>query len=267
MVDGAVPPVTEGLVRRLEQAIDAYAVAWLEGRIASAHPAETVLRRFGEAVAAATPSEPELDFVNRIHGLAWIDAARLGEVLDFYRGLGLRPWIELPPGAEELAARLADAGARPVASLAVVYGVPSPRSAAAVEVLELGASEGLRFGALLLEGLGVPAPAVATDAPAAAAWATTAGVRIYVARVDGDDAGAAALSIGDGVGYLANAATLPRFRRRGCQTALISRRIADAAGAGCDLVASLATFASVSQRNLERAGLRTAYTRTVWRLR
>ena len=74
------------------------------------------------------------------------------------------------------------------------------------------------------------------------------------------------LTIGDGLGYLANAATLPAMRGRGCQTALLARRIADAAAAGCDTIASLAEFGSGSQRNLERAGLRVAYTQAVWRM-
>src|SRR5436189_180221 len=53
--------------------------------------------------------------------------------------------------------------------------------------------------------------------------------RLYVAFVDGDPAGAGALSILDGVGHLANVATIPALRGRGVQTALIRRRIRDAA--------------------------------------
>jgi hypothetical protein len=50
------------------------------------------------------------------------------------------------------------------------------------------------------------------------------------------------------------------------QTALIARRIADAEAAGAELICSGATLGSASQRNLERAGLKLAYTKTVWRL-
>jgi hypothetical protein len=74
------------------------------------------------------------------------------------------------------------------------------------------------------------------------------------------------LGVRDRVGYLANASTVEAFRRRGCQTALVARRIDDAATAGCELVTALTTFGSASQRTLERAGLRIAYTKTVWRL-
>jgi GNAT superfamily N-acetyltransferase len=84
--------------------------------------------------------------------------------------------------------------------------------------------------------------------------------------VDGTPAAAGALVVHEGVGYLADAATDPRFRGRGCQTALIRRRIADAALAGCDLVAAQAEFGSTSQRNLERGGLRICCTKAVWRV-
>jgi hypothetical protein len=65
---------------------------------------------------------------------------------------------------------------------------------------------------------------------------------------------------------LAAAATLPAFHGRGAQTALIHRRLADAAAAGCTLLAVEATPGSQSERNLERIGLRLAYTRVVWSL-
>ena len=74
------------------------------------------------------------------------------------------------------------------------------------------------------------------------------------------------LTLDDDVGYLANASTLPAFRRRGVQGALIAARIADARAAGCEAVCSQAEFGSASQRNLERAGLSVAYTKAVWRL-
>jgi ribosomal protein S18 acetylase RimI-like enzyme len=227
----------------------------------------TLLERFGDVVAAATPSRPDLDFMNRIHGLAFADPAVLVEVLSFYGSLGLRPWVELPPGAEEVAARLAEAGTRPVGSLTVLFGTadarPSPPN---VGIRRVGGADARRFADLLLAGHGVSSAARVVDAPGIAAAGSRNDIAFYIAAIDGQEAGAGVLALHDGVGYLANASTLPAFRRRGCQTALVARRIADSVGLGCDLVASLTSFGSASQRTLERAGLRIAYTRTVWRL-
>ena len=88
----------------------------------------------------------------------------------------------------------------------------------------------------------------------------------YLARVDGEDAGAGVLFFHGGDAALANASTLERFRRRGVQTALVAKRLGVAAEAGAGLITGLTTFGSDSQRNMERAGLRMAYTKTVWRL-
>jgi hypothetical protein len=70
--------------------------------------------------------------------------------------------------------------------------------------------------------------------------------------------------VSDGIGYLANAATLPAGRQQGAQQALIHRRLRDAAASGCELFLTMATPGSVSHRNLERAGLGVAYTKVVW---
>jgi ribosomal protein S18 acetylase RimI-like enzyme len=83
--------------------------------------------------------------------------------------------------------------------------------------------------------------------------------------VDGVAAAAGALVLGE-VANLANASTLPQFRGRGLQSALIRARMAAAAAAGADLVCAGASWASQSQRNLERAGLRIASTKTTWRV-
>ena len=121
-------------------------------------------------------------------------------------------------------------------------------------------------GGIHLDGHEVPAEDRGPAEAAVRAWFGRPGWRLYLALVDGTPAGSAALTVDAGLGYLANAATLPAMRGRGCQTALLARRIADAAAAGCDTVASLAEFGTGSQRNLERAGLRVAFTQAVWRM-
>ena len=91
--------------------------------------------------------------------------------------------------------------------------------------------------------------------------------RCYVAYVDGEIAAHAALYITDRVGAFGFGATLEKFRGRGCQTALLHTRIADAAKAGCDLVISSANPGLISERNILRAGLRVAYTKAIWSAR
>jgi GNAT superfamily N-acetyltransferase len=83
----------------------------------------------------------------------------------------------------------------------------------------------------------------------------------YFAWVDGKIAGGATLALRGRIAGLFGASTLPQFRNRGVQTALLHARLQRAAEQGCELAMSLATPGSASQRNIARRGFRTLYTR------
>jgi GNAT superfamily N-acetyltransferase len=93
------------------------------------------------------------------------------------------------------------------------------------------------------------------------AFASAAHVESYLARCNGAVAGGGTLIIRDGVAGLFGASTLPGFRNRGVQTALLEARTARAAEAGCDLAVCLAKPGSASQRNVVRQGFAVLYTR------
>jgi GNAT superfamily N-acetyltransferase len=84
----------------------------------------------------------------------------------------------------------------------------------------------------------------------------------YLAFVNDEIAGGAAVSAQHGVCGLFGASTLPAFRRRGVQSALLATRLAWAREKGCDLAVSITQPGSISHRNIERSGFRVAYTRT-----
>jgi len=83
----------------------------------------------------------------------------------------------------------------------------------------------------------------------------------YLALIDGRVAGGATLALRGNVAGLFGASTLPDFRKRGVQTALLQARLQRAAEAGCEMAVSLAQPGSVSQRNIMRQGFRVLYTR------
>lgn len=88
------------------------------------------------------------------------------------------------------------------------------------------------------------------------------GTHFFLAEVDGVAAGGGMMSTHNGVASLGGAGTLPEFRNRGVQKALLQARIAKAAELGCDLAMVATAPGSGSQRNVERAAFRVAYTRT-----
>lgn len=97
-------------------------------------------------------------------------------------------------------------------------------------------------------------------------YASAAGMTVFIADWDGVPAAAAALSIQGRVAVFAGASTIPEFRCRGLQTALLHARLAHGALAGCELAMIVAAPGSASQRNAERRGFRIAFTRTKWAL-
>ena len=92
----------------------------------------------------------------------------------------------------------------------------------------------------------------------------TTGVPGFVcvaARLGGRLAGGAALRVDGHILQLCGAATLPGFRRRGVQTALLRWRLAHAASLGCDLAVVTTQPASKSQENVQREGFQLLYAR------
>jgi GNAT superfamily N-acetyltransferase len=245
----------------------AYAALWQ----AAPEPARregVEVRRVAGAVCTAVAAASGNTMINRVTGLGLEGApsdAVLDEIDAFFRAAGTRYAIAVSPFAapglrEQLAARGFEEG---YGWMKFRRGVePAPQVETELRVEEIGPERGETFGSVVARGYGIAEPA--------AGWlgaATTApGFRVYLA-FDGDaPAAAGALFVGDGIGWLGLAATLPEHRRKGAQGALLAARIRAAAEAG---VAELATETgervrdrpSNSYRNLLRTGFEEQYVR------
>ena len=89
------------------------------------------------------------------------------------------------------------------------------------------------------------------------------GFRRYLAFVDGNVAGGGSLRLCEGVAQLCGAATLPEYRRRGVQSALLDARLRDARRLGCDLAVVTTAPGSKSQQNAQRHGFALLYSRAL----
>jgi ribosomal protein S18 acetylase RimI-like enzyme len=94
-------------------------------------------------------------------------------------------------------------------------------------------------------------------------FAASAGFTRYLARVNGVNAGGAGLRLSDRIAQFCGAATLPAFRRRGVQAALLRCRLHDAAEAGCDVAVVTTQPGSKSNHNAQRQGFALLYARAV----
>ncbi len=94
-------------------------------------------------------------------------------------------------------------------------------------------------------------------------FAAAPGFRQYLAYVGDDVAGGGSLREWAGVAQLCGAATLPGFRRRGVQSALLDARLRDASRRGCDLAVVTTGPGSTSMQNAQRRGFALLYARAL----
>jgi GNAT superfamily N-acetyltransferase len=134
-----------------------------------------------------------------------------------------------------------------------------------IEVVELGSPDEAPFGTIAAHGFGMPAWGAEFFAhlPGRPGW------RCYVARIDGEAQACGAMLIAEGIAELGIGATLEEARGRGCQTALLRRRMSDAAAAGCRTLLvetgeRVPDRPAASYRNILKAGFEEAYLRPNW---
>lgn len=87
------------------------------------------------------------------------------------------------------------------------------------------------------------------------------GALSFLATIDGVAAGGAMLSVERGLAGLHGGSTLPAFRGKGVQTALIVARLREARRRGCHTAYTVTLPTGSSQRNMARFGFKPAYTR------
>ncbi len=142
--------------------------------------------------------------------------------------------------------------------------------ATGIEVGRLGQSEAQLFADVLVQAFAKPDTGGVGGDPIPPSeeirrWVmlttTMAGFYGMVARIDGEVAGAASLRFDDRIAQFTGAGTLPRFRRRGVQTALLRARLADARRNGCEIGVVVTQPASKSQQNVQREGFSLLYSR------
>ena len=258
------------LARRVDRAeIDFCALA-----TKTAAPAAATLERAGGLAVYGAPGSP----VNKVLGLGLgveVTDDDLDAIEQFYAERGCPVQIELCPlAAFDLAPRLTKRGyvlqafENELARVAPGELVPSP--AGADISVEAGAgerpwleivSEGFAAPDRAMPGSPLPSDAVRAIGEVMRQFFHPEIVR-YVAHVNGQS-GAAGLSfVSNGVLGIFGTATLPAFRRRGLQGAIVARAMNDARGKA-DLVIATTEPGSISQRTFERLGFRVIYTRAI----
>jgi GNAT superfamily N-acetyltransferase len=94
-------------------------------------------------------------------------------------------------------------------------------------------------------------------------FAKAPGVDKFLVRIHGEPVGAASMRLDDGIAQLSGATTLPAFRKRGVQTALLRHRLRTARESACELAVVTTQPGSRSQANTQRQGFQLLYARAI----
>jgi ribosomal protein S18 acetylase RimI-like enzyme len=263
------------LARRIEAAEAALTRA-VGDLVARAQPEATVRYDGDGAVGLSTAAESPFD---KVIGLGFApgdwDAFDRFEAEALARGR--RVQVEQSTLAElSVGERLTSRGYRLVGFenvLGRALGGEAARATPSVEIADVGDDEFAAWTRVVADGFAAPdrddGPGSHDSFDAGAIVAVleqlrgVPGFRRSLARLDGVVVGAASWRAHEGIAQLTGAATLPAYRRRGVQTALLAARLAEAAAAGCELAVLTAAPGSRSQENAMRAGFSLLYARAI----
>jgi GNAT superfamily N-acetyltransferase len=232
-------------------------------------------RQFGPIQATTVTELGQVGMLNLVLGAAEPSAVADGHLATaaaWASELGISPYVSVTPGlaeAESAETWLRENGFVPAyAWMKFVRDAHPPRFKVAddTEIVEVTNEAQEPFGMIAATGFGMPAWAATFFAqlPGREDW------RCYVAKIDGEAVACGAMLLDSGIAELGVGATLESARRRGCQLALLHRRITDAAAAGCHTLLvetgeRVPGRPSASYRNILRAGFEEAYLRPNWK--
>jgi len=231
------------------------------------------LRDFGPVQASVVGDLTGVPMMNLVLGATEPEAVsggHLAAAAEWATARGSDYYVPVTPGlpeTDEARAWLSGNGFREgYGWMKFVRGPHPPRFRAPdVEIVELADTETEPFGMIAATGWELPAWAAAffAELPGREGW------HCYVARIDGAAQATAAMHLHGGIAEFGLAATLEPARGRGCQLALLHRRILDAIAAGCRTLfvetgERVPDRPSASYRNILRAGFEEAYVRPNW---
>ncbi|ARU61120.1 hypothetical protein CBW65_08810 [Tumebacillus avium] len=270
-MNGTLPIATPELALRVESAEHVGLIKRLEAFQTDASKRDGVgLKSFGSGTALIYKESPA-GFFNKVIGLTEADVHLLPEILEFYAAYDVVCRVKTNPvlATPNLLAALTEHGfVVEEFATSSMYGLATeeiPPLPDGITVQKLTIEEIEQFAELYTQAMGLaPERAASLAHNNRLIAANNSDYHYYIAAADGVPASVAMMFLHDGMGSFCAAATLPEYRGRGLQQALIYQRIQDAARMGCDLVVGQAAYNSSSQRNMLRSGMGVAFSDLVF---
>jgi GNAT superfamily N-acetyltransferase len=264
--------VNRELVERLENSeIDTLSSRLTEIQKINGNPMDVEIRKFGNATAFSVKNIPGPSF-NTVKGLKDGDEKQIEKIIDFYTTKEIPVRFELTPAhtSSELLTFLSEAGYYHNDFHTTLYtpleGLETNNelSDKKINIRKLNRNEFNTFAEIYIRGFQMPAFLKNGVAQNNEILYDNKNWTFFLASYENMPAGIGVLFIKDRIATLAAAATIPELRNIGIQSALLKHRIHQAKLQECDLIVGQAKFGSVSQNNMERVGLKIAYTKAIW---
>ena len=234
------------------------------------NPMGVEMRKYGNATVFTVQNIPGPAF-NKVKGMTDEDLPFLNDIVDFYNAKGIPARFEITPAhaTSTLYSALKNYGYYHTNFLSNLYADPKQLSIyenenQSIAIREFMADEFDLFADLYLEAFEMPTFLQRDIANNNKVLHGSLEWKFYLACYRDKPAGLGVLFIGEKGAYLAAAGTIPAYRNKGIQKALIQYRIKEAKQRNCPFITGQASFGTSSQNNMERAGLKIAYTKSVW---
>ena len=261
------------LTRKLVEKIEQSEVDILYSRLTAikgikGNPMDVDIQKFGNATAFSVKNIPGPSF-NIVKGLKDGDENIVNHIIDYYKDREIPVQFELTPVnvSPELLTYLSEAGFYQADFHTTLYGPLSDELEpidSKITIRRLKKNEFDIFADIYAAGFQMPTFLKSGIAQNNEVLYSNENWHFYLASFENEQAGIGVSFIKDGIVTLAAAATVPHLRNKGIQTALLKERLNEAKILNSKLAVGQAKYASVSQNNMERAGMKVAYTKVSW---
>ncbi|CEL11836.1 hypothetical protein ASPCAL14932 [Aspergillus calidoustus] len=281
-------PTTPATARLIEVAEVAFINAQIQGARQLFPKDGFLAESIGGGVAAVTkPSFGRK--LNHVAGFGMdgpVTDKDLGTIQRLYEKIGVPPEINLCPFAHPSASEVLKARGYQICAEMNVYAISLPDyktesedgaaangsqpsdNASEIIISHVSPEEHSTFIKLSSAGFQAGNPESDLFHTLAATATIRPDTTLYFARINGQIAGTGGMALLDTplgrVAELYIDSTVPDFRGKGIQSALLKARLAEAKNSGCELAAVTTWPTGTSARNVERAGFRLAYKKDVY---
>ncbi|MEH7236716.1 GNAT family N-acetyltransferase [Bacillus sp. JJ1562] len=262
------------VTKTLAQTLETSEIEVLKSRLTAiqaieGNPMGVEIEQFGNATAFSVKNIPGPSF-NTVKGLLDGDEEYIEPIINFYKQKDIPVRFELTPGhvSTDLLTYLSNKGFYQHDFHTTLYSELTSQNETGnhskIAIRELQKDEFDLYAEIYVKGFGMPAFLKDSVAQNNQILYDHENWTFYLASIEDQPVGIGVLFTKNGIGTLASATTLPEYRNRGIQTALIEQRMQKALEQNCRWIVGQARFGSVSQNNMERAGMRIGYTKAIW---